>query len=589
MNLGGGGGKSLLARLRDGLRRQEAPAPLGTLMSRTDAVAERLSAAAMEELFAARAGCQAVAAAFARFVGEPGGRQAIRKALHIALEDRMRAVALTADPPERNGFGPIPAISLGWPLDGAAARALGLSPPPRRIGFHLLAVAGVLTQAVLLAVEAVAALAAPGRPPAARQHFSVAIPNFTHPHYWQAILDAVRERLGNRPDLLLLINDQGRSGDAGPGTVGVDPKRLPVRRGPWLRDVVLPSLRLLAAVLGRIAVAPFDGAVLEAARGAFFEARQTLPTRRLLDNFAIRHYVDHTEYTATHVARASILHQSGGLMVRWPHCVMDNPGAALSYLGYDLFLSGGAVEKRDHGATWSASLRPVVSGLIKNDRRLNEGQRVAPDIEARIAAHRAAGGRVAAYFGMSPVPGFEVCVRDTLEAMADALAGRPEWLLVVKAKGPRSLHVLERVFPDCAGFRRMRDAGRVLVVPYDQPGFEPCAAGWLCGHMDFGVGFGSVQAEALVRGIPHFCYYPVMQDTPTQRLLAGCGLLHDDVATFRVALGRWLDAPEGFLLPIDVCREAYDRFADDQALDRVAELLWCEEGASGLARRQARP
>ena len=107
--------------------------------------------------------------------------------------------------------------------------------------------------------------------------------------------------------------------------------------------------------------------------------------------------------------------------------------------------------------------------------------------------------------------------------------------------------------------------------------------------MDFGVGFGSVQAEALVRGIPHFCYYPVMQDTPTQRLLAGCGLLHDDVATFRVALGRWLDAPEGFLLPIDVCREAYDRFADDQALDRVAELLWCEEGASGLARRQARP
>ncbi|NFV78566.1 hypothetical protein [Magnetospirillum aberrantis] len=566
---------SLIRWLRNHLRRPESPMPLGTPMSPTDAVAERSSRAATEALFAATPACAAIATAFVRFVGgDPEGARVIRKSLHIAFEDRLRALALSADPPERNGFGPLGELTLGWPLDRAAAKVLDLAPPPPRRDLHFMALGGALSQGALLIREAVAALFQPGRPSPVRRRFPVASPNVGNDEYWAAILAPVRAKTRPQDDILLLVNDQVRCSDAGPGTIAIDPKRLPVRRWRWLWLVVLPALRLVGAVGWRVLAAPFQGATLEAARGALFEARQTLPTLRLLENFEVGSYLDYNEYTATHIARACVLRRAGAQMVRWPHCVMDNPGAAQSYLGYDLFLSGGVVESRDHSASWSPTLRAMPVGLVRNDRRLNQGTRVIPAIENRVGAHRAGGGRVAAFFGMSPVPGMEVPVGQSLEAVARLLEGQPDWLLVVKAKGDRSLQVLEGLFPRCPAFQRMQAAGQVLVVPYHQRGEETCAAGWLCGQMDFGVGFGSVQAEALVFGLPMFCYYPVMQDTPTQHLLAEHGLLHDSIATFEAALQRWLDAPEAFDLPVQACREAYDHFADDTALDRVADILW---------------
>ena len=178
------------------------------------------------------------------------------------------------------------------------------------------------------------------------------------------------------------------------------------------------------------------------------------------------------------------------------------------------------------------------------------------------------------------MPGIDPVVEATLDAVATTTAARPGWMLVVKAKGERSHYLLRPILDRLEAGRDLDDDGRLLVVPYDAPGHEPCPAGWLIEQMAGGIGLGSVQVEALTRGKPAFSYYPVVQETPYQAKLASCGLAHASPGSLAAALGRWMDRPEAARFPYDWFRDRFDPFADDRALDRIVALLWKGEATS---------
>lgn len=121
-------------------------------MSRLDALAERASLGAVEETFRTAPGLNRIERAFTRFLDDPDAALALKKSFHIALENRMRVIALRADPPERNGLAPIAVPAPKHPLDGMAHRVLetaaGTLPAAPRASMwararHLL---GVMTQ-----------------------------------------------------------------------------------------------------------------------------------------------------------------------------------------------------------------------------------------------------------------------------------------------------------------------------------------------------------------------------------------------------------------------------------------------------------
>jgi hypothetical protein len=159
--------------------------------------------------------------------------------------------------------------------------------------------------------------------------------------------------------------------------------------------------------------------------------------------------------------------------------------------------------------------------------------------------------------------------------MRAAIGEREDWMVLLKPKGPKgSHHVLYDWMKEDTGLRDWIDEERIVAVRYSAPDVEVCPAGWLLGRMTLGVCLGgSIQAEALVRGVPVFCFRPVSQDTTYVRKLAECGLLHENADGFEAALRRYIEAPQAFEIPYEWFRQRFDPYSDDRALERVAEVL----------------
>lgn len=579
----------MISRVAQWLRRlanptSASPVPIGMVTSPLEAAGERGGRAVVEKLVR-RQDIAAIGAALERFLADERGTLALKKGLHILIEERIRTLAMIADPPQAHGFSAMPLAVNAHALDPEAARALGIASGPGAGGWTW-AIAAML-QAAALAARTIAIGGAAGRVPTAKR-YRVGAPAFADAPYWSPIRRAIAEAGHAATGAIAVVVEGGYDIDPGPEIARVDASRCEVDGKRWRSEVLIPSLVLCATVVAAVIRRPSDPVRAIAAWLVLQLARSTLDFQRALHAVRFDVYLDITEYAATHVVKAAMLERTGGRLVRWPHCYLDNPGAALSYLGYHLFLGTGPYEATHYAGSWSRQCRSGVAGFFKNDERWTESDdQLSPAYAEFVAARLSRGQRLLAYFSPSAVPGLERVVGDTLAAVLRALERRRDWFVVVKAKRYRSYRQLRQIL-ETDQIRplvdRLRDEGRLLIVEYGETGAEVCPAGWLIQHMTGGVGLGSVQLEALTQNKPVFAYMPVGQDTPLQHQLAASGLWHSDILAFEKALERWLADTDSSYIPYSWFRENFDPFGDRRALDRIVDVLFGNDDRRALHR-----
>ena len=556
----------------------------GIVRCRLDALAQRNSGAAMERVFGASRAVHALVRAFQSYLNDAEAELALKKAFQIALEQRMRILALHADPTEDNGFGAIPLPALRHPLDPVARDAFDeLDPRPRNLpirvslGDRLALFAALLTNAMsLLALVAGIGLGR-GRPPSApRRHVTVAAPVFANAQYWHTLCRGVVESSAWHKDAIGIFGlvKGSLEGYDGDGLLVEDPWTMPVDRRSWWQRVVRPTVHLVARAVGRALVRAHDAQVTQVASDALVLARQALPLRRLLKNNRVDFLLNVDEYTASHIVHGILLRAAGGRLVRWPHSQVDSPGATLELLGYDLFLNGGPYLAETYGETWRPACRRESVGLIKNDRRFRGSLLVAPAYAAAVEKACAAGQRIAVLFGAGNQQGNEPMVRENARAALEAFAGRKDWLLIVKAKGHKGQQHFMAVVEAEDDLRQHMAASNVVVVRYDCSEQEACPPGWLIQVMDLAVGMGSVQIEAVTQDKQCLWYMPVFHDTSCNRALEEAGMLFREPLGLNRALRDHAGSPCVPPVPGDWFRRALDPFGDDQAIARLADLLW---------------
>jgi len=531
-------------------------------------------------------GVRRMAAALKDFLADERADIALAKACHATFEQRLRVVALHEDPPTDYGFGAgIAMPPLGHPLDRVARQVLRADPSPsgtsRMDGGSLRVLVGLLLAATWLVVEAAVIGWRFGQGTVTTSWFRIGAPSQIF-RRWAVFRDAAAALGVWRDDALLLVAEEEGLTE-GPGWLAqVRLAGLPVEARRWRAETLAPCVILaMRAVAGAIR-GMRDPWTLQAAAEAVGLARESLPIQRLLHSHRFKWYLDVEEYTGRHVVRAIVLGRFGAGLVRWPHAVMDTPGASMSWLMYDLFLCFGPYERLTLGQTWRPDGRAAVVGLVQNDRRM--AQQVTRHYRETIEAFKATGGKVVAYFLPSVMEGREPLIAATLDVLLRVFASRPDWLLLVKPKGIKSTRQLDSILsstPDLAEALKI-----ALVVRYENVDQEPCPVGWAISQIELGVGIGTVPFEMLSRGKPAFVHYPVIHPTPATERLVACGLMHNTPAAFEEALQRWLAAPASFSVPYDWFRDMFDPFLDDQALTRVAEQLLLDHGAARNDRPQ---
>jgi hypothetical protein len=382
-----------------------------------------------------------------------------------------------------------------------------------------------------------------------------------------------------KPGDLLLVMERGDNQLLRNGQFPtLDPGKLPVPRGEWIQHVILPGLRLVVEVFPTWILALRDARVVELIAECFRQASDTLLIWRVAFNLQFESYLDVAEYLPTQNLKGIIFRKFGGRLVRWPHSQMDLPGSGLSYLGYDVFLSFGKYQAQTYGASWYPNCRNISVGHLQNDKRRAAGPRVLQEYEAAIMKRLERDQKLVVFFGPSLVQGVQPLVLDLLAMVQSLLANRSDWLLVVKPKSATGFY--DSVVNDLE-FKSQDETSNVIYLRFQSPELEVCPAGWLIDRMKFGVSLGgSVQVEALTLGKPVFAYRSVWQDTPYNQKLVECGLLHDNVRSLELTLLRFIENPDAYAIPYEWFREAFDPFGDDQALNRVAKLLFSAEGSS---------
>lgn len=548
--------------------------PIGMITSPLDARGERNGLALIEDLVKDPA-TATVLKAFDEFLGPPYGTLALKKALHILIENRIHALAIAAAPPEQHGYGRIEPIAFAQPLDSVAARAISISAPP--IGGTWRLTLAIHLQCLYFMGKALITGSIAARSRVDAMNVSVASPAFIGPRYWAPVLRAASDVHQSEQIPFALVAEPGCAVDPGPEIPFLNAKNLCVERKRWWREIIFPGFRLVQAAIYASLRLPREGHVIAAtaAWSMMHLANRNLDFARLLHVVKIASYLDIAEYEATQAVRAAFLKRSGGRLVRWPYCVLDSPGAPLSYLCYDVFLGTGPYEANTYGSSWAPQTRAIPVGFFKNDRYWNEGSdQVNEKYTEMIGEKLASGSRMLTYFGPSVVPGIEPLIDVALTSLVNATVAHSEYFLVIKAKGLKAFGQVVAALDRIDATAQLKKEDRLIVIGYEEHGVEPCPAGWLINKMSAGVGIGSVQLEALTQGKPLFSFVPVVQDTPYQQKLAACGLGHLTKDSLDASLNRWLAAPEDFEIPYDWFGENFDPFRDDQALKRIAALLW---------------
>lgn len=512
-----------------------------------------------------------IAESFDRYLGSPLGTLALKKGLHVAIENRMRVLAIAEDPPSLHGFAWTPIDGGDHPLDGYAAEAIATTSRSHPPGGQWIALGALLQGFALIASAVRIWLTAPSRSGAAPR-IAVGFPAFGDADYFAPVRQALMDHGIEPGAALAVVCEAGYAIDPGMATRSISPSDCAINRSRWRRETVGPGFALFGSILKVLVRRPGEPVRATVAWYALHLARRALNFERVLHAVNFATYADISEYSPDHIVKAAILERHGGRLVRWPHCILDNPGASLSYLGYHLFLGTGVYESNIYGENWYNECRRAQVGFFKNDRRCVVGAASAEMIN-RIEDQRAAGRSILAYFGPSGTQMLAPVIDTTLLVILRLVRARPDWCVVVKAKGYGAVQNVKMALDKLDDAAAIDAEGRLIVVSYDGQG-EPCPAGWLIQEMDVGIGLGSVQLEALTQKKPVFSYLPVVPDSPYQQKLAECGLGHTTATGFSTMLASWLADPATFRVPFDWFRANFDPFADDGALDRIVSLLW---------------
>jgi hypothetical protein len=378
---------------------------------------------------------------------------------------------------------------------------------------------------------------------------------------------------------IVRINGTGHGGAALPVVNAPD---LPVPRGRWWREVVLPGLRLARTAVVVALRNRADARVVETAARALNLACAGLKARQVGFAFSFRIWLDDAEHDPIHIVKAIVARKAGAQAVRFPHTEQDSPGAMLSFMGYDVYPAGGPYQQRTYGGSWNPRCNGVSLGLMQHDRRLRQGEHVAPEFERAIGARLGQGKRMAEFFGPSDVPGLERPMRALFDTLVTALAGNKEWFIVLK---PKLINWFSTLLADDPRHARWVEQADIVTISYPRPGEEVCPSNWLIERMSFGTGWqGTIAVEALARGRPFFCWYPFTEQTPYKTNLASRGLLHNDFESYRRAIQAYANAPNPVQYDLGWFRDTFDPFGDGNALGRLADLLLGEKTPAAQSR-----
>ncbi len=555
----------------------------GQPLSPLDAAAERMGVPLTEALFAEAGPAAKMGNSFARFIDDEDGTRAVKKEFHVVLEKRLRAVALRLDPAENHGLDPLPLGRLGHPLDEFAWAELtkdftetgpGLKFESGSIN-RLRQIASLFVWAGAFLGLSLRIFLRDGAQNVASVRTIFATTDFWGNEFWGAFQDAVKENGDWSEGCLLLVRERGDEGMDDVPFPDVKPSDFHVPRGDWLRHSIGGGFRLVGAVLALALRGARDPRNIEVAIRIFVVAIMTLNARRIAYNVHAKWYVDIMDYSAYHCVKASVFRKIGTRLIGWPYHQFDSPGSTLSYLNYDLFITGGNYQFREYGAGWSPITRNVAVGQIRNDRRIAYSTHLDPDISGKILARKEAGDRIVVLFADNDSPGWHAGGMNLYQTVLPLLVGRRGWFLVIKQKKPAKPNgVLKQIRADpLVGPLLSND--NVLLVPRDKADEDVCPAAWLIEHMDLGVSLpGTIQWESLAKAKPHLAYFPVNQVTAAVTALKRDRLLVETTDELRERFMELMENPANCAFDLDRLRENFDVFADDQALGRVAKVLF---------------
>ena len=88
-------------------------------------LAEAAGAEVTDNFFSKSTEARRIAKGLVRFLGDEEGTRALKKALHLAIEERMRSMAVTLDDPRKTGFDWLNVDPAPHPFDHYCATELG--------------------------------------------------------------------------------------------------------------------------------------------------------------------------------------------------------------------------------------------------------------------------------------------------------------------------------------------------------------------------------------------------------------------------------------------------------------------------------
>ena len=518
-----------------------------------------------------------IVTAFVRFLGDAEAERALKKAYHMAYEQRVRTLAFRLEPAARHGFDPIPPPEGDHPLDrvaraeleGLDARAAAL-PVSDRGRFAQLAAALAWGFSLVAAASYIALRHGRSRVPPHR--VDVLVPESVRDGNLAALVEAAKDAGFDGRMAVLCMHGRVRSAVL----PSLEVASLPVPRAQWRRDVVVPAARLA----GRVMVAAWrnrgDALALEIATRCLNLACRSLAVRRVGYAIGFRMWLDDAEHDPIHTLKAIIARKTGACAVRFPRTEQDSPGVMMDFMGYDIYPSAGPYQQRTYGATWNPRCRMIPLGLMQHDRRIKRGLRVAPDIE-RAILERLTRKKMAVFFGPSDVSGLDRPMRELFDATVAALAGRDDWFLVLKPKLTDRFFEQIAADPRYAGWKSRVD---LVELRYPQPGVEICPSSWLIERMALGAGWqGTICTETVTQKKPFFHWYPFVEETPYKRILAEMGFLHTSFDGYRRAVRDYVENPDPSRYDFRWFGDSFDPLGDDDALGRLSGIL-CGDAAA---------
>jgi hypothetical protein len=551
-------------------------------------LAEESGAAVTDKIFSESREIQSIAGTLIQFLDDEEGERALKKALHIVIEERMRSMAVTLDDPRDAGFDWLDVDPSSHALDYYCATELGRLASVdvvgrlRSLGWDLrltaanrVALRMKLLAAAALVVWRVSAILIGRGVTRVEPHQTVAlVSNFWGTDQFESLADAVAVAGFNEPGQMTMLVERPQPLPR-QGYEFIYPSKLKVPRVAWCRRVLWPAWRQAAGLCRRV-FASKDETVFTA-----FEALRITSTALevwpIAMNVRCQTVSDVIDYLPAISVKSAIYRKFGAKLVRWPTTQIDTFGCLFANLPHDFFVSSGNYLSSTFSGNWRNPAAGRAIGLVPSDKRLASAARVDPAFLDRIERlHK--DRKLLAYFGPSPETGVTPMIVSGLRAVIEVLERNPEWFLVIKSK--RRLVDREKgrtayldILSALPEFPDWKANERIVFVDYTDDRQEVCPSGWLVDVMDLGTGdHGSIVGECVARSRPYCSYAPAVYNTPFKEKLLEAELLITDLEKFKKRLDSALKGDIPFLSK-EWSEWGFDPFQDDRALERLGAVI----------------